>query len=85
MSHTQIPKETCHSDMYRYKLSEFRLYIDDVENQQHKIVALVKPVKGNTIEDITRFIENRAETLQWLPNGHMEVPVLKRIPVTYEA
>ena len=62
--------------MYRYSLKELRLYIDDEENQQHKVIALQKPLIGSTLDDITRFIEKSAERLDWLPNGHKEAGIV---------
>lgn len=58
--------------MYKYKLADLRIYIDDEENQQHKVISLQKPVIGSSLDDITRFIEIQAERLHWLPNGHAE-------------
>ena len=62
--------------MYRYSLKELRLYIDDEENQQHKVIALQKPLIASTLDDITRFIEKSAERLDWLPNGHKEAGIV---------
>lgn len=76
--------------MYRFKLAELKLYIDDPENNQHKIVVLKKPLVRDTLEGILDFIQERAEVLHWLPNDIQDDGVIidtrefKRLRVDYE-